>query len=102
MEIYKKYPSHNEFNAIVTRWHERIASLVHEHQPSLVIIDMIARQFNEREMCQRIRSISSAPILILDTDINIPSRGFEPNADANQGEAMRVTPRACLQVHKRY
>ncbi|WP_334012321.1 winged helix-turn-helix domain-containing protein [Burkholderia cepacia] len=95
-KLTKEYLIHNEFNVVATRWHERIASLAHEHQPSLVIIDMIARQFNEREMCQRIRGISSAPILVLDTDMSFHSRGFEPNADANQGEAIRVTPRALL------
>jgi len=62
---------------------ETALNLVHEHQPDLVVLDLMLPGMDGLEVCQRIRSQSSMPIIMLTAKDAIQDRilGLDAGAD---------------------
>lgn len=62
---------------------ETALNLVHEHQPDLVVLDLMLPGMDGLEVCQRIRSESSMPIIMLTAKDAIQDRilGLDAGAD---------------------
>lgn len=82
-QLIREYLDSYEFSVTVVRRGDLAVGAVREHQPALVILDLMLPHLDGMEVCRRIRGFSNVPVLILTarSDVYDQVAGLETGAD---------------------
>ncbi|OMS11436.1 two-component system response regulator BprR, partial [Burkholderia pseudomallei] len=82
-QLIREYLDSYEFSVTVVRRGDLAVGAVREHQPALVILDLMLPHLDGMEVCRRIRAFSNVPVLILTarSDVYDQVAGLETGAD---------------------
>ncbi|NIF65591.1 response regulator, partial [Burkholderia sp. Cy-647] len=82
-QLVSEYLDGYEFVVTVVRRGDLAVAAVREHQPALVILDLMLPNLDGMEVCRRIRAFADMPVLILTarTDVYDQVAGLEMGAD---------------------
>lgn len=82
-ELIAEYLGGYEFAVTIVRRGDLAVAAVREHEPALVILDLMLPHMDGMEVCRRIRSFSSVPVLILTARVDVFDQiaGLEIGAD---------------------
>ncbi len=82
-QLIREYLDSYEFTVTVVRRGDLAVAAVREHQPALVILDLMLPNLDGMEVCRRIRGFSNVPVLILTAraDVYDQIAGLETGAD---------------------
>ncbi|AIO56472.1 hypothetical protein BO06_4684 [Burkholderia mallei] len=82
-QLIREYLDSYEFSVTVVRRGDLAVRAVREHQPALVILDLMLPHLDGMEVCRRIRAFSNVPVLILTarSDVYDQVAGLETDAD---------------------
>ncbi|WDD91771.1 response regulator transcription factor [Burkholderia sp. FERM BP-3421] len=82
-QLIREYLDSYEFAVTVVRRGDLAVAAVREHQPALVILDLMLPNLDGMEVCRRIRGFSNVPVLILTAraDVYDQVAGLETGAD---------------------
>lgn len=87
VEVIRLYLEHAQYEPIILTRSEKVLEVIHEEQPSLVLLDIMLPDVSGFDLCQRIRSLpselSQTPIIFLSArDESIDKlRGFNLGVD---------------------
>lgn len=82
-QLIRDYLNVYEFSVTIESYGDRAVALVKECSPALVILDLMLPHLDGMEVCRRIRSFSSIPVLMLTArdDVYDQIAGLESGAD---------------------
>ncbi|NIE59596.1 MULTISPECIES: response regulator [unclassified Burkholderia] len=82
-QLVREYLDGYEFAVTVVRRGDLAVAAVREHQPALVILDLMLPNLDGMEVCRRIRAFTNVPVLILTAraDVYDQVAGLETGAD---------------------
>lgn len=82
-QLIGEYLNSYEFNVTIVRRGDTAVAAVREHNPALVILDLMLPNMDGMEVCRRIRSFSRVPVLILTARVDVFDQiaGLETGAD---------------------
>ncbi len=82
-QLVSEYLGNYEFTVAVVRRGDTAVAAVREHQPALVILDLMLPHLDGMEVCRRIRAFSRVPVLILTARVDTYDQvaGLEIGAD---------------------
>ncbi len=82
-QLVREYLDGYEFAVTVVRRGDLAVAAVREHQPALVILDLMLPNLDGMEVCRRIRAFTNIPVLILTAraDVYDQVAGLETGAD---------------------
>lgn len=82
-QLIREYLDSYEFSVTVVRRGDLAVATAREHQPALVILDLMLPHLDGMEVCRRIRAFSNVPVLILTAraDAYDQIAGLETGAD---------------------
>ncbi|MCS0468279.1 two-component system response regulator BprR, partial [Burkholderia mallei] len=82
-QLIREYLDSYEFSVTVVRRGDLAVRAVREHQPALVILDLMLPHLDGMEVYRRIRAFSNVPVLILTarSDVYDQVAGLETDAD---------------------
>lgn len=82
-QLIGEYLDSYEFAVTIVRRGDTAVAAVREHKPALVILDLMLPAMDGMEVCRRIRSFSSVPVLILTARVDVFDQvaGLETGAD---------------------
>lgn len=82
-QLVSEYLGNYEFAVDVVRRGDIAVAAVREHQPALVILDLMLPHMDGMEVCRRIRAFSRVPVLILTARVDTYDQvaGLEIGAD---------------------
>ncbi|ONU79647.1 DNA-binding response regulator [Burkholderia cenocepacia] len=83
VQLVREYLDGYEFAVTVVRRGDLAVAAVREHQPALVILDLMLPNLDGMEVCRRIRAFTNVPVLILTAraDVYDQVAGLETGAD---------------------
>ncbi|GLZ72508.1 response regulator [Burkholderia contaminans] len=82
-QLVREYLDGYEFAVTVVRRGDLAVAAVREHQPALVILDLMLPNLDGMEVCRRIRAFTNVPVLILTARLDVYDQvaGLETGAD---------------------
>jgi two-component system OmpR family response regulator len=82
-QLIAEYLNGYEFAVTIVRRGDMAEAAVREHDPALVILDLMLPQMDGMEVCRRLRRFSNVPVLILTARIDVYDQiaGLEAGAD---------------------
>jgi len=82
-QLVREYLDSYEFAVTVVRRGDLAVAAVREHQPALVILDLMLPNLDGMEVCRRIRAFTNVPVLILTARLDVYDQvaGLETGAD---------------------
>ncbi|PZR42380.1 response regulator [Paraburkholderia fungorum] len=82
-QLIGEYLNSYEFNVTIVRRGDTAVAAVREHNPALVILDLMLPNMDGMEVCRRIRSFSRVPVLILTARVDVFDQiaGLETGAE---------------------
>ena len=70
-QLVREYLDGYEFTVTVVRRGDLAVAAVREHQPALVILDLMLPNLDGMEVCRRIRAFTNVPVLILTARLDV-------------------------------